>query len=289
MPPPPPRLGRVVHPCDSTRARSPSAVARATASVRVFITAISLTWWYRDATYATQLLVFAVMIVPIAGLWLWVSLRLPHGTASWKALLPGALLVAVGFQVVHGMVVWLLGPKLEHATSLSTAASASSRRCSSSCGASLLHVCRRADRRDRTDPEQLPARGAPRTRRRLRARVGHGHARRLVGPLRHASSCRRSEKNSSAVFVLVSCSPVRSMPCWVRNALVTASISNASEGAQLGGMPAGEAAYQQGHVTRPASEGHGAASRRIASIASAAAIRGASIYAISDRTMLQPA
>ena len=109
---------------------------------------------------------------------------------------------------------------------------------------------------------------------------------RLIGPLRHASACRRSEKNSSAFFVLVSYSPVRSMPCWVRNALVSAPISNASEGAQLGGMPAGEAAYQQGHVTRPASEGHGAASRRIAS---AAAIRGASICAIAERTMLQPA
>lgn len=84
----------------------------------VFLAAISLTWWYRDATLARQLVVFAVMIVPLAALWLWVSWRLPHGTASWKALLPGALLVAVGFQIVHGMVVWLLGPKLEHAASL---------------------------------------------------------------------------------------------------------------------------------------------------------------------------
>ena len=82
------------------------------------LAAISLTWWYRDATLARQLVVFAVMIVPLAALWLWVSWRLPHGTASWKALLPGALLVAVGFQIVHGMVVWLLGPKLEHAASL---------------------------------------------------------------------------------------------------------------------------------------------------------------------------
>ena len=84
----------------------------------VFLAAISLTWWYRDATLARQLVVFAVMIVPLAALWLWVSWRLPHGTASWQALLPGALLVAVGFQIVHGMVVWLLGPKLEHAASL---------------------------------------------------------------------------------------------------------------------------------------------------------------------------
>jgi len=51
-------------------------------------------------------------------LFLWVSLELPHGTASWKALLPGAFLVAVGFQVTHGLVVYLLGPKLEKSASL---------------------------------------------------------------------------------------------------------------------------------------------------------------------------
>ena len=31
--------------------------------------------------------------------------------------------------------------------------------------------------------------------------------------MRHAAACSRSEKNSSAFFVLVSCSPVRSTPC----------------------------------------------------------------------------
>ena len=86
--------------------------------VCVFIVVICATWWYRDLTYARQVVVLAAMTVPLASLWLWVSLRLPHGGASWKALLPGACLVAVGFQIVHAMVVWLLGPKLDHATSL---------------------------------------------------------------------------------------------------------------------------------------------------------------------------
>jgi membrane protein len=84
----------------------------------VFIATVCLTWWFRDAAQATQWLVFAAMIVPLTALWLLASLRLPHGTASWKALLPGALLVAVGFQAVHGLVVYLLGPKLEKSTSL---------------------------------------------------------------------------------------------------------------------------------------------------------------------------
>jgi uncharacterized BrkB/YihY/UPF0761 family membrane protein len=88
------------------------------AGVCVFVAAVCLSWWFRDATEAARWLVFAVMIVPLAGLWLLASLRLPHGSATWKALLPGAFLVAVGFQVVHGLVVYLLGPKLEKSTSL---------------------------------------------------------------------------------------------------------------------------------------------------------------------------
>jgi uncharacterized BrkB/YihY/UPF0761 family membrane protein len=84
----------------------------------VFVAAVSITWWFRDASAATQVVVFAVTIVPIAALWLAVSLRLPHGAATWKALLPGAFLVAVGFQVSHAIVVYLLAPRLESTTSV---------------------------------------------------------------------------------------------------------------------------------------------------------------------------
>ena len=83
-----------------------------------FTTAVTLTWWFRHATELRQLLVVAVTIGALAGGWLLVSLHLPHGTATWKALLPGAFLVAIGFEVTHGLVVYLLGPKLEKATSL---------------------------------------------------------------------------------------------------------------------------------------------------------------------------
>ncbi len=84
----------------------------------VFVAAICVTWWLRDESPAVGLSVLALMVLPLAGLWLWVSLRLPHGTAGWKALLPGALLVAIGFQILHGTLVYLLLPKLEKATSL---------------------------------------------------------------------------------------------------------------------------------------------------------------------------
>ena len=102
----------------STRGRPLQSSLVFSGGMCVFVAAVLLTWWLRDSTQLAQLGVLVLMIVPIAGLWLWVSLRLPHGTASWQALLPGAFLVAVGFQVTHGLVVYLLGPKLEKSTSL---------------------------------------------------------------------------------------------------------------------------------------------------------------------------
>jgi hypothetical protein len=87
-------------------------------SMCVFIATVCLSWWFRDTSAATQWLIFAVTIVPLAALWLVASLRLPHGSASWKALLPGAVLVAVGFQVVHGLVLHFYAAKLEKSTSL---------------------------------------------------------------------------------------------------------------------------------------------------------------------------
>ena len=78
---------------------------------------IALTWWLRDKTWP-GVIVAVVSVAPLAALWLWASLHLPHGGVSWKALLPGALLVAIGFQVLHEVVVTYLVPKLEKSTSL---------------------------------------------------------------------------------------------------------------------------------------------------------------------------
>ena len=78
---------------------------------------IALRWWVRGET-GPSLLVALLMVAPLVGLFLWVSLRLPHGDAPWQALLPGALVVAIGFQVLHEVVVIYLGPKPESSTSL---------------------------------------------------------------------------------------------------------------------------------------------------------------------------
>ena len=77
---------------------------------------VALTWWVRGEWpgFLAPVITFA----PLAALWLWVSLHLPHRDAPWKALLPGALLVGIGFQVLHQLVLDFLVPKLEKSTSL---------------------------------------------------------------------------------------------------------------------------------------------------------------------------
>jgi len=43
---------------------------------------------------------------------------LPHGDVSWKALLPGAVLVAVGVQALHLFVELYLVPKIGRSSEL---------------------------------------------------------------------------------------------------------------------------------------------------------------------------
>ena len=91
---------------------------------------VALTWWVREDW--PGLLAPLLTVVPLAALWLWASLQLPHRDAPWKALVPGALLVSIGFQVLHEAVGRLLVPKLERSTSLYGSLGARPR-CSSSC------------------------------------------------------------------------------------------------------------------------------------------------------------
>ena len=49
---------------------------------------------------------------------LWIMDKLPHRSASWRDLLPGAVLVAFGTEVIHIVVVLYLVPKLGHSSEL---------------------------------------------------------------------------------------------------------------------------------------------------------------------------
>lgn len=63
-----------------------------------------------------------VLTLAIAGLYLagilWVSTVLPSRAAGWRAFLPGAILVAVGTQLVHLFVALYLAPRLGRSSEL---------------------------------------------------------------------------------------------------------------------------------------------------------------------------
>lgn len=51
------------------------------------------------------------LLATVAG-WLLISIRLPHGDAPWLALLPGAILVAVGLGLVSIAVTFVIEPRI---------------------------------------------------------------------------------------------------------------------------------------------------------------------------------
>jgi uncharacterized BrkB/YihY/UPF0761 family membrane protein len=57
-----------------------------------------------------------VALVPFFGIWLALEWLLPHGDAPWKALIPGALLVAVGMEIIHLGTVLFLAGRIQHAS-----------------------------------------------------------------------------------------------------------------------------------------------------------------------------
>jgi membrane protein len=79
---------------------------------------VGLSWWFRDNTQLGSALLAIAAIVPIVGLSVWASLLLPHGDASWRELMPGAVLIGVGVVVLHELIGRFLLPKLQESAEL---------------------------------------------------------------------------------------------------------------------------------------------------------------------------
>jgi membrane protein len=62
----------------------------------------------RAQTSTGGVVVLAIYAVALGGIWLWMSLRLPHASASWTDLLPGAAFYGLGMLGVHAFNVYLL-------------------------------------------------------------------------------------------------------------------------------------------------------------------------------------
>ncbi len=56
------------------------------------------------------LLASLVATLPYAGLWLLISIRLPHRAAAWTDLIPGALLFGFGIEVIQLVAAYFLAP-----------------------------------------------------------------------------------------------------------------------------------------------------------------------------------
>jgi uncharacterized BrkB/YihY/UPF0761 family membrane protein len=64
----------------------------------------------REWSPGPGLLATLLTVLPYAGLWLLISLRLPHRTASWTDLIPGALLFGVGIEAIQLVGAYVLAP-----------------------------------------------------------------------------------------------------------------------------------------------------------------------------------
>lgn len=65
---------------------------------------------------AGGLLITIAAFAAFAAIWLGLEYLLPHGDADWRALVPGALLVALGTQLIHLATVLFIAGKIERAS-----------------------------------------------------------------------------------------------------------------------------------------------------------------------------
>ena len=96
------------------RAAAPRPTARATVRLLALILCLlavsALAGAAREWSFGAGLIVSLVLIVPYAGFWLLISIRLPHRSATWTALIPGALAFGVGIEVIHVFTAYILAP-----------------------------------------------------------------------------------------------------------------------------------------------------------------------------------
>ena len=92
---------------------TPKATIRLLGLLLCFLAVSAGANFVRSKLPGPGLIVTVALILPYAGLWLLVSMRLPRRDAPWTALLPGALLFAVGLEIVGAVVAFFIVPDAE--------------------------------------------------------------------------------------------------------------------------------------------------------------------------------
>ena len=105
----PSRVVAFPRPARSTRGATVPSQARS---------ACSCTAPWRSRPASCQLLLIPVSFAITGGVWLGLSLLLPHADATWRALLPGAALFAIGHAALEVATVYYFAPKLTRAPAL---------------------------------------------------------------------------------------------------------------------------------------------------------------------------
>ena len=99
------------------RLRRPLPAALALlAAVAAFALVIAVAGKARAELGLAGLLVSIAALGAFAAIWLALAWLLPHGDADWKELVPGALLVAVGIQLIHLGTVLFIAGRIERAS-----------------------------------------------------------------------------------------------------------------------------------------------------------------------------
>jgi uncharacterized BrkB/YihY/UPF0761 family membrane protein len=100
-----------------TKARRGVAAAFALFGVFVGLLAVvALLQWIHKQSGGVGVVAALLTTVVYIAVWLIASRALPHGDAPWQALLPGAILVGVGFEALHLISAFYLGSKIASAS-----------------------------------------------------------------------------------------------------------------------------------------------------------------------------
>jgi membrane protein len=86
------------------------------AAVVAVVAVVAGARWARHELGAVGVLVAIAAVVPFFGIWLGASYLLPRAGAPWTALVPGAVLVAVGMLVIHLGTVLFVANRVQRAS-----------------------------------------------------------------------------------------------------------------------------------------------------------------------------
>ena len=92
---------------------TPKATLRLLGLLLCFLLVSAAANYVRSRLPGPGLIVTIGLILPYGGLWLLLSMRLPRRNATWTGLLPGALLFAVGLEIVSAVAAFFIVPEAE--------------------------------------------------------------------------------------------------------------------------------------------------------------------------------